>query len=205
MYLQFQYMIRSFSCLCNESHTWVYVPTLLTHPPSHLQRTVQFTDALEHLQFPVHDTSQQQRKRMEQALLLFSRVVQKGIHPPERSLCQPQSWKSGMSWWTDVAWLQKQACKIALRMCWYRAACVGGRSSSFFFPLVNRLCLASLTLSSPQPLLYITTTKRSILHMCWDSRLSSCGSLMRATNVSVSPGVFCQADQAVLLPHPRNC
>ena len=184
----------------------VHVPALLTHPPSHLQRTVQCTVALEHLQFPVQDTSQPQRNRTEQALLLSSRVVQNGSHSPVLVFCQPQSWKSGVSSWTEVACLQKkQVCSSALRMCWYRAACVGGKSSNFFFPLVNSLCLASLTLSSPQLLLYMTTTKRSSLRMCWDSRLSSCGSLVRATSVSVIPVVFGQAGQAVFFPHPNNC
>ena len=117
--------------------------------------------ALQHLQFPVHDFAQPHWKRMEQALLLSSRVVQKGNHPPLLSLYHPQSWKSGMSWWTDVAWLQKLACNIALRMCWYRAACIGGKAYSVFFTLAKSRSLASLTLSRPQPLLYMTTTKRS--------------------------------------------
>ena len=96
----------------------VHVPALLTHPPSHLQRTVQCTVALEHLQFPVQDTSQPQRNRTEQALLLSSRVVQNGSHSPVLVFCQPQSWKSGVSSWTEVACLQKkQVCSSALRMC----------------------------------------------------------------------------------------
>jgi len=40
--------------------------------------------------------------------------------------------------------------------------------------------------------------------MCRESKLKRSGSLVNATRVSVSPGVFCQDAQAVFLPHPRN-
>jgi len=106
---------------------------------------------------------------------------------------------------TDVAWFQMMACNTDLWICWYRAAWVGGKASSVFFPLVKSRSLLSLTLDRPQPLLYITTTNRSRVCMCSDCRLSCCGSLLRATSVLVSPVVLCQADQAVFLTHPRMC
>ena len=67
------------------------------------------------------------------------------------------------------------------------------------------LYLASLTFTRPQPLLYMSTTKRSSVCMYCDCRLSSWGWFVRATSVSVRSEMLCQADQAVFLPHPRKC
>ena len=76
-----------------------------------------------------------------------------------------------------------------------------------FLPLVKRRCLASLTLAKPHPLLilYVITTNRSSFCMCRDTMLKHDGALISASSVSVSPGVFCQDDPAVFLPHPRKC
>lgn len=143
----------------------VHVSSLLTHPPSHLQRPVQRTPALLHLQFPVHDFRQPYCKRMKHGLLLSLRVVKKGNNPPLPVLCHPQSWKSGMSCWTEVAWLQRVSCNIALRMWWYSAAWVGGKASSDFFLLLKSRSLASLTFTRPQLLLHMTT-KSSAVCIC---------------------------------------
>lgn len=51
----------------------------------------------------------------------------------------------------------------------------------------------------------MTTSKRFMVYMCWDCGLNSWGLFVWATDVSVSSGVLCQADQAALLPHPKNC
>ena len=77
--------------------------------------------------------------------------------------------------------------------------------SSVFFPDVKRRCRASFTLSKPQVLQYIRTTKRSSFCMWSDSMLKRLGSLDNATSVCVSPGVFSQAAQAVFFPQPRKC
>ena len=81
---------------------------------------------------------------------------------------------------------------------------MGGMFSSVLLPLVNRRCLASLTIAKPHPLPYMITTNNSRFCMRRDSRLNSKGPSVNATSVSVSPGVFCQDVQAVFLPHPRN-
>ena len=105
-----------------------------------------------------------------------------------------------------MAWHQrKQACNKALFMCSNRAAWVGGMLSSVFFPDVKRRCLASFTLSKPQVLQYIRTTKRSSFCMWSDSMSKRLGSLDNDTNVSVNPGVLSQAAQAVFFPQPRKC
>ena len=76
--------------------------------------------------------------------------------------------------------------------------------SSDLVPEVNRRSMASFTLAAPHPLLYISTTKRSIRCMWIDSIPSMLGLNVRATNVSVKSGKLIQSAQAVFLPHPQE-
>lgn len=97
------------------------------------------------------------------ALLLPSKIVQKGNHPQVLSLCHPQLWKSGRSW------------HVAL-FCGF----VDTGQIVLVFPLVKLRSLASLTLSRPQSLLYMTTAKCPKVCMCWDFPRNFWGSLVRA-------------------------
>lgn len=100
---------------------------------------------------------------LQTALLLPSKIVQKGNHPQVLSLCHPQLWKSGRSW------------HVAL-FCGF----VDTGQIVLVFPLVKLRSLASLTLSRPQSLLYMTTAKCSKVCMCWDFPCNFWGSLVRA-------------------------
>jgi len=50
---------------------YFHISSLLTQPPSHLQRPVQRTPALLHLQFLVHDLTHPHCRRMEQCIVLM--------------------------------------------------------------------------------------------------------------------------------------
>ena len=87
----------------SNKYYWSSPPSLLMHPPSHLQRAVHLTPALLHLHLPVHALVQPQCKRMAHATEASLRVVHSGCHILVPSLCQPHSLKSGISCWTEVA------------------------------------------------------------------------------------------------------
>lgn len=157
---------------------------LLTHPSSHLHKLVQWTPALQHLQFPVHDFIHLHCRRMEQALLLSSRVVQNYT----THHCCPCATPSHRSWGCPGGQMLPDS-RTVLWLCWYKAVCVHGKACSAFFPLVKSL--TSVTLSRPQPLLHMTTTKHSRVCVCWDCEPSSWGSLVRTTRVYISPSVLC--------------
>ena len=110
-------------------------------------------------------------------LLASSNAVQCGNQIPVISFCQPHAVKLGIIWWIEAACFQKKlAWTRSLSRCSKKAACVGGMFSKNFLPLVNRQCLASLTLVSPHPLLYMMTTiSFQILHVRVKNR--GCGGL----------------------------
>ena len=107
MHLSVQYTVQYIITTDYNYNVHVYgsSPPLLTHLPSYLQRTVHRTPARLHLFFPLHVLRQPHCKRMAHATEASLRVVHSGCHVLP-SVCQPQSLKSGISCWTEVAWLQ---------------------------------------------------------------------------------------------------
>ena len=97
------------------------------------------------------------------------------------------------------------AIMLVSHACCNRAAWLGWRFSNDLLQMVKRRCLASFTLATPQPLLYIRTTKRTIRCMCTESILKRVRYSVRATNVSVKSSKLVQTAQAIFLPQARNC
>lgn len=71
--------------------TLIRESSLFAHPPSHLHKPVRPTAPLQHSQFSVHDLAHPHYRRMEEPLLLSSRVVQKDNNAPLLFLRHPQS------------------------------------------------------------------------------------------------------------------
>lgn len=107
----------------------------------------------------------------------WPRVVHRGYHAPMLSLSQPQSQKSGISCWIDVARIQQTLACGSARWSWTSAAWVGGLFSSDLLPVLKRRRLASLTLTPAAPHL--------APHKYDNCSLQMSGSCARATRVSV--------------------